>query len=233
MQEASLLLLKDHALAIEALSSYFSDQFLDQIASTGEQPFEAIRSRPYHYRAFNLEAMIVSCSFLLCFIFIGFRQAIAKLGDQLGVNFWTAKSNHGATIQTALDFAMSQDPRGEDVSDILPHVAAIAAAYGDPTGKYSAFLKQRDLNYKTKSYWFYGQPSALQNAPTSRSKRSVTWKREDAFDSATTASVPDPAPFVCPAIFDNSKEVEIDNGIFVTCDQLKPFYLSSLAPLHM
>ena len=128
---------------------------------------------------------------------------------------------------------MSRDPRGEDVSDIFPHVAAIAAAYGDPTGKYTAFLKQHDPNYKTKSYWFYDQPSALPNAPTSRSKRWVTWKREDAFDPPRSTSVPDPAPFVCPAIFDNSKEVEIDNGIFVTCDQLKPFYLSNLAPVHM
>jgi hypothetical protein len=56
------LLLNDPNAAIGVLDSYFSGQFLDQIASTGEQPFEAIRSRPYHYRAFNIEAMIVSCS---------------------------------------------------------------------------------------------------------------------------------------------------------------------------
>jgi hypothetical protein len=145
------------------------------------------------------------------------------------------KSTYGATIQTALDYVMSREPHGEDVSQIFPHVASVAAAYGDPTGKYAAFLKQHDPNHTSKSYWFYDQPSALSNAPTSHSKRSVTWKREDAFDppESLVNMVPNPAPFVCPAIFDNSKEVEIDNGIFVTCDQLKPFYLDSLAPLHM
>ena len=42
------------------LKNYFTHQFLDQIAASGEQPFEAVRTRPYHYRCFNLEAMIVS-----------------------------------------------------------------------------------------------------------------------------------------------------------------------------
>ena len=35
---------------------------------------------------------------------------------------------------------MGLDPKKEQVSDIFPHVAAVAAAYGDPTGKYQAFL---------------------------------------------------------------------------------------------
>ena len=43
-----------------ALQGYFQNQFKDQIAASGEQPFEAVRTRPYHYRCFNLEAMIVS-----------------------------------------------------------------------------------------------------------------------------------------------------------------------------
>lgn len=46
--------------AATALNKYFKSQFLDQIAASGEQPFEAVRTRPYHYRCFNLEAMIVS-----------------------------------------------------------------------------------------------------------------------------------------------------------------------------
>ena len=50
--------------ATTTLSSYFKKQFLDQIAASGEQPFEAVRTRPYHYRAFNLEAMIVSTIYL-------------------------------------------------------------------------------------------------------------------------------------------------------------------------
>ena len=46
--------------AAAALKDYFSHQFLDQVAASGEQPFEAVRTRPFHYRCFNLEAMIVS-----------------------------------------------------------------------------------------------------------------------------------------------------------------------------
>lgn len=46
--------------AQKTLQNYFSHQYRDQIAASGEQPFEATRTRPYHYRCFNLEAMIVS-----------------------------------------------------------------------------------------------------------------------------------------------------------------------------
>ncbi len=52
--------LGDSKGASDALQGYFGDQFLDQIAQSGEQPFESVRTRPYHYRCFNLEAMIVS-----------------------------------------------------------------------------------------------------------------------------------------------------------------------------
>lgn len=45
------------------LKDYFDHQFADQVAKSGEQPFEAVRTRPYHYRCFNLEAMIVSAHF--------------------------------------------------------------------------------------------------------------------------------------------------------------------------
>lgn len=43
----------------DVMQYYFTHQFLDQIAASGEQPFEAVRTRPFHYRGFNLEAMIV------------------------------------------------------------------------------------------------------------------------------------------------------------------------------
>lgn len=59
------VLLNDPSGAKVALNNYFGHQFLDQIAASGEQPFEAVRTRPYHYRCFNLEAMIVSSSSLL------------------------------------------------------------------------------------------------------------------------------------------------------------------------
>jgi len=54
------ILVGDANSARTALQSYFENQFKDQVAASGEQPFEAVRTRPYHYRCFNLEAMIVS-----------------------------------------------------------------------------------------------------------------------------------------------------------------------------
>lgn len=53
------LLSGDMSGASAAVTGYFKHQFLDQIAASGEQPFEAVRTRPFHYRCFNLEAMIV------------------------------------------------------------------------------------------------------------------------------------------------------------------------------
>jgi len=159
------------------------------------------------------------------------RKANAKLGDQLGANFWTMKSKYGATMQTALDFLIAQDPKNENSGEIAPHVANIAAAYGDPSGKYTAFLEKHDPSYKSKPYWLYSQPAALSNAPSSRPKRSVIWRREDApVSTALTGNaspVPSSVPFQCPAVFNKVMEVEIDNGIFVTCDQLRPFYVGS------
>ncbi|KAL1952072.1 hypothetical protein VTO73DRAFT_1221 [Trametes versicolor] len=217
-----------------ALKSYFTDQFLDQIAASGEQPFEAVRTRPYHYRCFNLEAMITN----------------AKLGDQLGMNFWTAKSKYGATIQTALDYVMGLDPDDEDISDVFPHVAAVAAAYGDPKGKYAAFLQKQESDFASQPFWFYDQSSALSNSPASAKAAKVKKHRSAARDllaggaaNATQALAADfagvaqgamghvldevssePIPFECPGVFRFAKETELEDDLFVTCDVLEPFY---------
>ncbi|KAH9946788.1 chondroitin AC/alginate lyase [Amylocystis lapponica] len=220
---AAKMLLGDTNGAVTALHNYFSNQYLDQIAASGEQPFEAVRTRPYHYRCFNLEAMITN----------------AKMGDQLGLNFWNAKSKYGATIQTALDYTMALDPKGEDVSDIFPHVAAVAAAYGDPKGKYHAFLQKQVSSYQSMPFWFYDQTAALPNAPASHSAHSrevreytvnstLNGLEEMAWDVVNSAVA---IPFECPAVFDSTPEVEVDDGIFVTCDQLKPFYEIPAIPL--
>ncbi|KAI0724433.1 alginate lyase-domain-containing protein [Cerioporus squamosus] len=221
---AAQMYLGDTKGAQSTLKNYFSHQFLDQIAASGEQPFEAVRTRPYHYRCFNLEAMITN----------------AKLGDQLGMNFWTAKSRYGATIQTALDYVMAQDPKGEDISDIFPHVAAVAAAYGDPKGKYAAFLQMKDSDYKNQPFWFYDQSAALPNSPAGHSKRDLSLS-DFALEeqnlvtqfNATTGTVLDAASaagseFDCPSVLDNGVELEV--GLYVTCDQLKPFYKTIRVP---
>ncbi|KAI0662686.1 chondroitin AC/alginate lyase [Cubamyces menziesii] len=235
---AAKMYIGDTQGAQTALKQYFTDQFLDQIAASGEQPFEAVRTRPYHYRCFNLEAMITN----------------AKLGDQLGMNFWTAKSKYGATIQTALDYTMGLNPKGEDVSDIFPHVAAVAAAYGDPKGKYAAFLQQMDSDYTSEPFYFYDQSGALPNSPAGGSRAAVKHRRDaiqesvanvtKVFDADTgdnarqmAAQVLDDVgsgeiPFECPAVFQSAKVTELEDGLFVTCDQLEPFYelVSNVGP---
>lgn len=115
---------------------------------------------------------------------------------------------------------MATNPKGEDVTEVLPHVAAVAAAYGDPNGKYAAFLQKTDPNYQAKSYWYYDQTEALPNSPAAKtSKRSTIWAREDL---VPTLDGPD-IPFECPDIF-NSGPVELDNGVFANCTDVEPFY---------
>lgn len=76
---------------------------------------------------------------------------------------------------------MNLNPKGEDVAEILPHVAAIAAAYGDPKGKYAAFLKKWMSNYQSNSFWLYDQTKALPNSPAAHSihKRFETWAKDE------------------------------------------------------
>lgn len=169
----------------------------------------------------------------------------AKLGDALGQDFWSAKSKYGATIQSALDYAMVCDPKGEEMDDLLPHIAAVAAAYGDPEGKYKAFLDKQPAGYERKPFWFYNQPSAFAKAPNSaKGKRKAKKKGKrsevkgtildeagdegDGDDDSDDPDVPVGAkptiPFTCPDAFKDTAKVEIDNGIFVTCEQLRPLY---------
>ena len=125
------------------------------------------------------------------------------------MDFWSAKSKYGATIQTALDYVMSVNPKNEDRTECLPHVAAVAAAYGDPSGKYAAYLREHGGDYRSEAYWFYDQPEAIQRTKTRERARDA---QEMDFD------------FECPAVFEVGAPVELDDGIFVTCQDLEPFY---------
>lgn len=140
---------------------------------------------------------------------------------------------------------MAQDPKKEAVSQIFPHVAAVAAAYGDPQKKYANFLQAHSSNYKSDRYWLYDQAPALKVSPSQRrekrdSRRPLRWKRQDAGDLeeypdgdgviAPPASQNDTASgkgvsFQCPEAFAGQEEVELDNGVFVTCGQVQPFYV--------
>ncbi|KAJ7102127.1 chondroitin AC/alginate lyase [Mycena belliarum] len=192
--------LGDDAGARETLKDFFQKQFMNQIAASGEQPLEAVRTRPWHYRWFNLEALIAST-----------RLENSRC-DELGMNLWTKETRYKSTIKTACDFAMKLDPKGEDVTEALPHVAAIAAVYGDPTGKYAAFLQKTMSNYRTKPFFFYDQPEAF--SATSKNKR----------DRRLVATA---IPFDCPAdelLADGEKCVQLDDGICAACTELEPLY---------
>ena len=133
---------------------------------------------------------------------------------------WTAKTRYGATIQTATNFLMTTNPGSEDVTELYPHVASVAAAYGDPTGKYLAFLKQGDPSYTSRAYWFYSQPGALRGASAgNQQKRNDSPSRE-----AKQQGSPVGYSVVMPAAFRVSDKIQLDEGVFVTWDDLKGYY---------
>jgi len=116
---------------------------------------------------------------------------------------------------------MHLDPKGEDILELIPHVSSVAAAYGDPTGKYAGFLKRTMATYQTRPFWFNDQTMALPNSPAAR--MNTRSKREPDVDSTIS--------FECPTVFATVSEVELESGLFVTCKQLKPFYLTDSPPV--
>ena len=161
------------------------------------------------------------------------------------MDFWTTKSKYGATIQTALDYVMAISPKNEDITDIFPHVAAVAAAYGDPQGKYAAFLRSKAKGYTTQAFWFYDQSSALSRSPARQGKRrrdlgiafdrtehsNSTFARSSVMGAMGAVSRKGDFRFECPEVFETAKEVELEDGLFVTCDELKPYYNPDLLPV--
>ncbi|KAL0072117.1 hypothetical protein AAF712_001040 [Marasmius tenuissimus] len=214
--------------ARQTIRGFLGSCFQEQISASGEQPYEAVRTRPYHYRCFNLEGLFVSIILLLLMATKPYHeplQALAKLSDEAGgEDMWSAKSKHGGTLKKALDYTMSMDPKREDVGQILPLVAAGRIAFGDPDGKYASFLERHSRNYRSKPYWYYNQPNAFPNARTSRGKRQVTWGRDDT-DLPVVRVKKDSIPFTCPAIFEVETCVELDLGFCVTCEVLRPFFI--------
>ncbi|GAB1519392.1 hypothetical protein RhiTH_002458 [Rhizoctonia solani] len=210
--------------AKQVLQSYFDNQFQDQIVASGEQA-----SLTW---CFNLEAMITN----------------AKLGDYIGINYWSTRTKYGATIQTAVDYIISLDPGNERVEEALPHVAAVAAVYGDPRRKYTNYLKSVNRNYDKKPFWFYDQPAAIMNKP--KGKRDVvdiaspstvgsgseaTMIDTDSEDPAPSTEPEDPSepqnveaagvdqdhP---PEMFAHGRLVELEEGLFVGWDDVREFY---------
>lgn len=92
-----------------------------------------------------------------------YTQTNARIAEYLGVSFWNKTSTQGATIQTALDYAMTVPPGNDTAAELYPSIAAVAATYGDPTGKYAGFLAQADNTYPADPYFFWDQPFSDSN----------------------------------------------------------------------
>ncbi|KAJ7630239.1 chondroitin AC/alginate lyase [Roridomyces roridus] len=149
------LLVNDVPGAVNSSQKYFEGIYKGQINKTGDQPFEASRTHPYHYRNYNLGAMITNARLL-------------AYADPTS-NPWNLTTSSGSTIQSALDMTMTVDPSvsGESdpstVAEIYPNIAAVAAQYGDPSGKYVAFLKEKFPDYAWDATFLWDQP--LQGDP--------------------------------------------------------------------
>lgn len=165
------ILVGDTAGAKNSTNTYFNTLYMNQIDANGEQPLEAVRTRPYHYRCYNLAAMITN----------------SRLGDYLGLHsFWNKTTTNGGTIQSALNFTMTVQPGNETASELYPNVAAVAATYGDPNGKYASFLAQADNQYPAESYFLWDQPFSDSNLAAA----SPTVGGQPATHSGTLTSLP-------------------------------------------
>ncbi|KAJ7178231.1 chondroitin AC/alginate lyase [Mycena filopes] len=165
------LIVNDTAGATTLGRGYFGGIYKGQMESNGDQPMEASRSRPYHYRNFNIAGMITNARLL-------------KHADPTS-NAWNTTSN-GATIQTAIDFLMTTKASATHetnvTAEIYPNVAAVAATYGDPQGKYVRFLEA------APSFAYAGDASFLWDQPLAGGSGSVSNDNSNSASSADNSS---------------------------------------------
>ncbi|KAI0033744.1 chondroitin AC/alginate lyase [Vararia minispora EC-137] len=143
-QLASLyLIVGNTAAAQDVTSTYFSGIYQNQISAGGEQPLEAVRTRPYHYRCYNLVAMMTN----------------AELAAYTGSDQWNTPTANGSTIKHALDFTMGVPPGGDEPSELWLPVATGATVYGNANDFYGLFLYGKDPQFGEDPYYFWNRPS--------------------------------------------------------------------------
>ncbi|KAI0752836.1 chondroitin AC/alginate lyase, partial [Daedaleopsis nitida] len=136
------VLVGDNAGAKKTLEEYFTTLYLKQITKNGDQPLETARTRPYHYRAYNLAAMITN----------------AKIGAYIGYDAWNLTTDEGATIKDALDYAITLPVGTETAAELWPNVVAVGAIYGDADGKYAQFMSENAGDYPADAQFLWNQP---------------------------------------------------------------------------
>ena len=60
-----------------------------------------------------------------------------------------------------MTLSASKSGESDVVDELYPNVAAVASVYGDPTGKYLAFLKKGKAAFMSEPYILWNQPFAL------------------------------------------------------------------------
>ncbi|KDR76943.1 hypothetical protein GALMADRAFT_119999 [Galerina marginata CBS 339.88] len=176
------ILANDMAGAKESTDKYFDGLYLAQIAANGDQPLESSRTRPYHYRAYNLAGMITNAR-------------LAKYADPSST-VWNKTTTASATIKSALDYSMtiSAAASGESAyaSELHPNVAAVASVYGDADGKYLAYLKRESSTFITQPYILWNQPFAQNEtsgvAPPTKQTSSTSASKGTKSTSSTSKS---------------------------------------------
>jgi hypothetical protein len=133
----------DKPNAAKVAESYFQSTYTLQIEADGNQPLEADRTRPFHYLAYNLAAIIT----------------VGRIGQYAGYNGWDTKTQAGGTIVKAAEYAMNFPVRTETESELFPVVGAMAAIYGDSDNKYATWLdKQSNGDYVEDASFVWNQP---------------------------------------------------------------------------
>ncbi|TXT07333.1 hypothetical protein VHUM_03053 [Vanrija humicola] len=143
-QLASLhLIVGDNDAAAATAKEYFEGKFKNQIAVNGDQPEESARTRPYHYLAYNLAAIITT----------------GRIAEYAGANFWNSTATSGAGIEKAAEFAMAYPPGEDKADELFPVIAAVASIFGDPEGKYAAWLNDKSQGkYVADASFLWNQP---------------------------------------------------------------------------
>ncbi|KAL1412219.1 hypothetical protein Q8F55_003230 [Vanrija albida] len=137
------LIAGDKNAAVETAREYFEGKFKTQILENGDQPLESARTRPYHYLAYNLAAIVTT----------------GRIAEYAGVSFWNSTAASGASIEKAAEFAMAYPPGVDKADELFPIIGAIASIYGDPEGKYANWLDQQSQGkYVADASFLWNQP---------------------------------------------------------------------------
>ncbi|KAJ6453561.1 chondroitin AC/alginate lyase [Mycena sanguinolenta] len=199
------LIVNDTAGAVTLGRGYFGGIYKGQMSSNGNQPMEASRSRPYHYRNFNIAGMITNARLL-------------KYADPTS-NDWNTTS-HGATIQTAVDFLMTTNPAATQetnvTAEIYPNVAAVAATYGDPQGKYVKFLAASGFPYAGDASFLWDQPLAASSVSASSNSTSAAGSSGNSAADSVPTSSPNPVGSGSSVTISANRTVCLLSGLLLT-----------------